>query len=414
MELRKAPQKPQIAVRTSPGYFSCRAVNSGRLEIRGAVMLHCRVTAPTETQAVHSAQGGGIQCRCRPLCCGRLLRCATRSVTARGEERITEASPDAVLLRASSRIGDTTSKTVGGKIIAKADAVTELVLISPDGTLSRQEIQIPVSEILDADGADENAICSVNFTVDWTDAKLSSAAADEQPTASVELKLTAWIWAMANETESFMTDCFSTCYETTQETRPFQMLRGVEPVHRTVTLEEEIPLPDASGEVLDLWAELAEQTVTGGDGQLRLCGRVRFAGLVQTEGEPEYFEHLADFCEEVPAEGTVGEWLADFRPEIQESSRQGNSLRVRAAVKADAAMALQETARLITEASVLEQKPVRQRGAGSLVLYFPEDGEQVWEIAKRYSTAPSAILEENGLADDGAVGEGMLLIPAVR
>ena len=40
--------------------------------------------------------------------------------------------------------------------------------------------------------------------------------------------------------------------------------------------------------------------------------------------------------------------------------------------------------------------------------------EQVWEIAKRYSTAPAAILEENGLTDDGAAGEGMLLIPAVR
>ena len=50
----------------------------------------------------------------------------------------------------------------------------------------------------------------------------------------------------------------------------------------------------------------------------------------------------------------------------------------------------------------------------TLTLYFPEPGEQVWEIAKRYSTAPAAILEENGLTDDGAAGEGMLLIPAVR
>lgn len=35
VELRRAPQKPQIAVQSYPGYFSCRAVNSGRLEIRG-------------------------------------------------------------------------------------------------------------------------------------------------------------------------------------------------------------------------------------------------------------------------------------------------------------------------------------------------------------------------------------------
>ena len=357
VELRRAPQKPQIAVQSYPGYFSCRAVNSGRLEIRGAVALHCRVTAPSETQALHWAEGSGMQCRCRPLCCGQLLRCSTRSLTARGEERLSDGIPsDAALLRAASRVGDTTFKAVGGKLVAKADAVTELVLIGPDGTLYREEMEIPVSEILDAEGADENAICSVSFTVDWTDAKLSSVAADEQPMASVELSLTAWIWAMANETDSFMTDCFSTCYETTQETRPFQ----------------------------------------------------------QTGGEPEYFEHLADFSEEIPVDGTVGEQLADFRVELQDSSRTAGGLNVRAQVKADAAMALQETARLITEAAVQEQKPVKQRGAGCLTLYFPEPGEQVWEIAKRYSTAPAAILEENGLTDDGAAGEGMLLIPAVR
>lgn len=63
-------------------------------------------------------------------------------------------------------------------------------------------------------------------------------------------------------------------------------------------------------------------------------------------------------------DGTVGEQLADFRVELQDSSRTAGGLNVRAQVKADAAMALQETARLITEAAVQEQKPVKQRGAG--------------------------------------------------
>lgn len=51
-------------------------------------------------------------------------------------------------------------------------------------------------------------------------------------------------------------------------------------------------------------------------------------------------------------DGTVGEQLADFRVELQDSSRTAGGLNVRAQVKADAAMALQETARLITEAAV--------------------------------------------------------------
>lgn len=94
-----------------------------------------------------------MQCRCP----SSLLRTAAavqyRSLTARGEERLSDGIPsDAALLRASSHVGDTTFKAVGGKLVAKADAVTELVLIGPDGTLYREELEIPVSEILDAEG----------------------------------------------------------------------------------------------------------------------------------------------------------------------------------------------------------------------------------------------------------------------
>lgn len=156
-------------------------MNSGRLEIRGAVVLHCRVTAPSETQALHWAEGSGMQCRCRPLCCGQLLRCSTRSLTARGEERLSDGIPSDAACSGVLPCGGHHLQGSGRQAGSQGDAVTELVLIGPDGTLYREEMEIPVSEILDAEGADENAICSVSFTVDWTDAKLSSVAADEQP-----------------------------------------------------------------------------------------------------------------------------------------------------------------------------------------------------------------------------------------
>lgn len=92
-------------------------------------------------------------------------------------------------------MGETSFKVVGGKIVAKSDAEVKLLLIDGDRTLYRDSFQLPVSEILDAEGADEDSICSVAFTVDWVDVKLSSAAADEQPTASAELCITARIWA---------------------------------------------------------------------------------------------------------------------------------------------------------------------------------------------------------------------------
>ena len=87
---------------------------------------------------------------------------------------------------------------------------------------------------------------------------------------------------------------------------------------------------------------------------------------------------------------------------------------MRAAVALDLPYAIGQTVQLVTDAAIQEDKPLTPRGAGCLTLYFPVDGEEVWEIAKRYGTSPAAIQAENGLGDDSAVGTGMLLIPAVR
>ncbi len=416
VELRRAPQKPQIYVKAQPGYFSCRAVNSGRIDIRGAVVLSCKVVSTGESEAIGSVQGGGIQCRCRDICCGRLLRYCTKSFIVRGEEKLSDDIPaDAVLLRSSATVGDTAFKVVGGKIVSKSDAEVNLLLTDGERRLYRDSFSVPVSEILDADGADEDSICSVAFTVDWMEVKLSSAASDEQPIASAELCITAKIWAATNENGSFMVDCFSTGYETTRESRPFAISRGAEPVHRTISLEQQLELPSDTEEVLDLWAELAEETVTGGENVLKICGRVRFCALVQMSGgEPEYMEQTADFCEDIPVEGALAEIMPALTARLEEQKNQGNSVLARASIRADVAFSIADKAQLITEVAVDENRPVKPKNAGCLTLYFPQQGEQVWDIAKRYSTSPALILQENDLQDDGAVEEGMLLIPAIR
>ena len=49
---------------------------------------------------------------------------------------------------------------------------------------------------------------------------------------------------------------------------------------------------------------------------------------------------------------------------------------------------------------------------GSVILYYTDKGERVWDISKRFSSRPSDIIAENALEGD-TVAEGvMLLIPS--
>ena len=74
----------------------------------------------------------------------------------------------------------------------------------------------------------------------------------------------------------------------------------------------------------------------------------------------------------------------------------------------------QGTCRLLTEVSVDSSERLPAEDDYALRLYFGQPEESLWDIAKRYHTAPDAVREENALAEDTLGAAQMLLIPNVK
>ena len=47
----------------------------------------------------------------------------------------------------------------------------------------------------------------------------------------------------------------------------------------------------------------------------------------------------------------------------------------------------------------------------AIKLYFAQDGESIWDIAKRYRAPINSVIEENDLNGDIISENGMLIIP---
>ena len=67
----------------------------------------------------------------------------------------------------------------------------------------------------------------------------------------------------------------------------------------------------------------------------------------------------------------------------------------------------------ITEITVDETAKSPENNDYALKLYFGRENEDIWEIAKRYGTSVTAIMEENELMEDKLTRNGMILIPMV-
>ena len=67
--------------------------------------------------------------------------------------------------------------------------------------------------------------------------------------------------------------------------------------------------------------------------------------------------------------------------------------------------------RAVTAITVDDSVKKQRDGDYAIKLYFGVENEDVWDIAKRYSTDASAIMEENELTGEKLENGRMLLIP---
>ena len=70
-----------------------------------------------------------------------------------------------------------------------------------------------------------------------------------------------------------------------------------------------------------------------------------------------------------------------------------------------------KTSECLTEIYADEDSPLQKDESCAMKLYFCENGEKLWDIAKRYHSSAKLIMDENDIEDEVIGGNMMLMIP---
>lgn len=126
----------------------------------------------------------------------------------------------------------------------------------------------------------------------------------------------------------------------------------------------------------------------------------RYLGI-RENGDMTHGETLHDFQVSIPSEmGRFGEDGGDLRIEICGGARGvdldpvGDKLELRYELCGHVFVFCRHRLVAIAAISRGEKKTKRER---CLLFYYPEEGEQLWDVCKKYGVPPSALREENGL-----------------
>ena len=344
-----------------------------------------------------------------------LSRIAEKDFTFSGELQIPSGKEGAAdILSSHTTALVTECRLVGSKVIVKGVLQASALYRGLSGQCGYVEGELPFSQILEAEGAEENGDVAVLLQISGADIQPGSDGDDRQIQMSVYLHALALL--RREQVLTLLSDLYSTTYELTYEAEPVQLVEHRDTFVRRQAVREVLETGVTAEELLSVSAVCGSVSVLReGDSSVLRSGVLVRVLYLDEGGSPLMAERRLEVsCQADIPEGCTVSARAICSDGVQGSLGE-RGIEVRFAVEFHAETIQRRKRVCLVSAKMDVEKPKDLSAAPSLVLRSLGREETLWMLAKQYSTTIADILAANGLKDEAdAPKEKLLLIPKKR
>lgn len=419
-DMKGQPQNPISSVTIQTNYVNCRAISQRRMEIRGAVTLRMKVISCAQEEMVADAQGMGIQLRKSAM--------EVRQITGKFEHAITlheelEMEDNGVAIRNiihyTSSVEVTDYKVITGKVITKGELHLHILYDGESETETVMELNrtVPVSQIVDCESVDEDDECFVTYEMATCDLQPNIDLDGETNALTLDALIHAQVTVHRRTDLTIVSDSYCTKYESVcqQKTVPVMDLQQI--VNDTHEMKQTVELPENTQQVLDLWCQVEDIQSHVEENELCLNGKVTFCVLTKDmEGTIQCFDRSENFEHKIQLTGNCSSVMFDPVVHVMSLSHSmtgTDQMEICCMLHIGGCIYCVSRCSLLSAIEIHEDKVKTAVSDCAVMLYYADEGESVWEIAKGYNTDVDRIMEENGLENDQLHKRSMLLIPMV-
>lgn len=342
------------------------------------------------------------------------VRIAERDFTFTDEMSISPGRPGAAELlssRAAAAVNET--RILGNKLIVKGIFLLSLLYNTEEGECCSISGELPFSQIMDVEGAPEDAAVSLQVRITGEEIQLDGGDPDGRQ-IGVALYLHAFALIRQERELELLTDLYSTAFETRLESEPLTFAASYERQTRRQLVREVLETGAVADSILSLRVDCGAVSASreGGGAVLRTVADVRV--LYRDEGGVALVAERridvscrTEFPEEIraralcpeEAQGSVGERGIEVRFPVDFQIEQMGTVQ-KAGIRA---------------AELDAGQPRDAAAAPSLILRCMGAEESAWDLAKACGSTIAGILEANRFAEEGDIPRGkLILIPRRR
>lgn len=411
-EFENLSEESIVNIVPAVGHIEFAVLNSRKISVKAVIDMNFDIMGRQYLSLTDEICGDEIEISKANI---KLLnRTTQKSHIININEQITTASDKATaesVIKSDAEIFGKDVKVISNKAVVKGDLIVHTLYTASDGQLCTCENILPFTEILDADGIDESGITYVDLSV--ADFSVSpNGAENDIKTLLVNGKIKADIYGESVNTYETINDAYSTSYKlalnmSSEETDEFcEKISVNTAVRETVAASE-----NKISEIYMIYARpssVAAKEIGGGKTVVKGDMNVNILYITKNPDMP-----LCNLKTEIPFETDmpVNDSYNLMCPcvNIERISYDFSDSEVEIKINTSTELMCFKR-RKINIINSAEKEDFKDGYIPSIVLYFVQKNDTLWDIAKRYHTKTNYIEDLNDL--HGEISEGkQLLIP---
>ncbi|HEX3025885.1 MAG TPA: SPOCS domain-containing protein [Clostridia bacterium] len=432
-EAGQAEPEAYVKAKARVVYVNCRPVGPRRVQVKASVGISAKIWCRKEEEFVSGAEDQNAEMLRKQMKACSLVGAADRDFKLSDELEVGYGKPEIAAVIKSDAVAVVQDyKVISNKIILKGEVMLHTIYSTdqdggemredeeqentPRPKLEMMEHTIPISQIIDLEGADEDCICDVGLMAGALKVEAASDEDGESRVLAVEMDLTATVRAYKMQEFFIVTDAYCPDYDMDLKTRQLSFEQIVDTVKATEMIRESVDIAGMDvASITDCTVKADIDNVSLEGKVLNISGSLNASFLAEdSQSGPSGFEKAIPFRirEELKEAAEVMRCEPNITVVSTGYSMNGLDkidLRVECMVEAMIFGVSSETA--VTDMNVDDSRPKECGNKKALTLYYADEGEKIWDIAKKYSTSMDAIKRENGMEEDRLNARRMLLIP---
>ena len=396
-----------ITVDGEPQYINTRAINSTRIDVRGAYRLSIKAYCATEQSVATAVNSTTVCCDSDELGYFTLMGRGSRQFSAEDELPLPDNADK--ILDVTYKNNNMSVSVYRDKVNVKGEISAEVIYTQKDSDdIYKIGKTFPYNQIVDINGITENNAAYPRLSV------LNFTITQNPDTNKINCIVSRILEVKVFRKESviLLTDAFSKEYEYRAEKTTFSYDENLETVSKTAQFTVE----DAVGigyTVAHCFAHVSTPFIAQSDNGPVLKSKLNVSVLVKnTQGEFECFTKSGDIVHE--GFGPINpdyEYLLTCKTNDAEAVITDDLMKAKVSVFTEGVIIKRNTVSTLDNFEENTEVPVeRQRNA--LILYYAHKGEKVFDISMKYKTDTALILSENEIETGELKEDRMLFIPA--